>query len=256
MLVQGVHKSPALAWGKCRNSGEKRMNRPVLQWPAMELVQSLCETSLKPVKLNVVVSVLLVEQFPSWNVAHQQYRNLRCTQCLMTSGGIAYAVNGWIACLIQGRCLCKQVSVYKIWQGIQFSRVYYSCAEPTVLSPQRPGLAYREPGADRTPRYAQSWKELSGLTVALVLRLLFSPVSWFGLFLLFPLLSELLTSLFFIYNILEWSWNDPSSMAASIPSQPHRKAHCVWWMILRNLRNAELKGVMRPSYLTSFWRQV
>lgn len=65
MLVQGVQKSPALAWGKCKNSGEKRMNRPILQWPAMELVQSLCETSLKPVKLNVVVSVLLVEQFPS-----------------------------------------------------------------------------------------------------------------------------------------------------------------------------------------------
>lgn len=71
MLVQGVQKCTALAWGW--NSGGKRMNCPILQWSATELVQSLCETSLKPVKLNFVVSVLLVERFPSWNVSHQQY---------------------------------------------------------------------------------------------------------------------------------------------------------------------------------------
>lgn len=69
-----------------------------------------------------------------------------------------------------------------------------------IVSPERPGWAYREPTADHTPRYAQS---LSGLTVALFLRLLFSPVSWFGLVLLFPLLFSELTSLFFICNILE-----------------------------------------------------
>lgn len=63
VLVQGVQKSTALAWG-C-DSGEKRMNCPTLQWSATELVQSLCETSLKLVELTFVASVLLVGQFPS-----------------------------------------------------------------------------------------------------------------------------------------------------------------------------------------------
>lgn len=71
MLIQEVQKCTALAWSW--NSRGKRMNCPILQWSATELVQSLCETSLKPVKVNFVVSILLVEHFPSWNIAHQQY---------------------------------------------------------------------------------------------------------------------------------------------------------------------------------------
>lgn len=45
-----------------------------------------------------------------------------------------------------------------------------------VISSERPGLASSEPAADRTPRYAQNWKQLSGLTVALFLSVLLSPI--------------------------------------------------------------------------------
>lgn len=180
-----VQRCTALAWGW--NSGGKRTSYPVLWWSATELVQTLCETSLKPVKLNFVVSILLVEHFPSWNVAHQQY--LRSLVHAVPHDLWGYCpCCGWMDCMPHWGMLSLQTDscVYKVLQDIQPSGVYYSCAEP---SPERPGLAYREPTADHTPRYAQSWKQLSGLTVALFLSFLFSPISWFGLFLLFPLWS-------------------------------------------------------------------
>lgn len=68
MLVQGVQKCTTLAWGW--NSGGKSMNCPILA-VVSHWISSV--PSRKPVKLNFVVSVLLVEHFPSWNVAHQQY---------------------------------------------------------------------------------------------------------------------------------------------------------------------------------------
>lgn len=68
MLVQGAQKCTALAWGW--NSGGKSMNCTILA-VVSHWISSV--PLLKPVKLNLVVSVLLVERFPCWNVAHQQY---------------------------------------------------------------------------------------------------------------------------------------------------------------------------------------
>lgn len=163
------------------------MSNPILHWSATELVQSFCGTSLKLVELNFVVSVLLVEQFPSWNVAHQQYLRSLVHSVPHDLWGYCHAVSGWTACLIQGCCLCRQVD--SCLQGITRHPVFKSALQLCWISPERPGLAYRQLTADHTPRYAQSWKQLLGLTVALFLRLLFSLLSWFGLVLLFPLLS-------------------------------------------------------------------
>lgn len=139
----------------------------VSHWISSVPLWNLTEAS----KTKLGVSVFLVEQFPSWNVAHQQYlRSLVQEYCPCC---------GWMDCM-------PHLGMLSLQTGRLVSTRYYKASSlqecitamlNPVISPDRPSLAYREPAADHTPRYAQSWKQLSGLSVALFLRLLFSPIS-------------------------------------------------------------------------------
>lgn len=165
------------------------MSCPTLQWSAIELVQSLCETSLKLVELTFVVSVLLVKQFPSWNVAHQQY--LR-------------SLLHWVPRDLWGYCPCCQwmdcmphSGMLSLQTGRLVSTRYYKASSlqecitavlNPVISPGRPGLACRRLPADYT-KICSELETVVWFDSCIVFETFFSLSSWFGLFLLFPLLS-------------------------------------------------------------------
>lgn len=163
------------------------MNCPILQWSATEIVQSFCETSLKPVKLNFVVSVLLVEQFSSWNVAHQQY-----LKSLVHS--VPHVLWGYCPCCEWVDCR-PHLGMLSLQTGRLMSTRYYKAsslqecitAEPSCKS-WKTWFGLQRTSCRPHTRICSELETVVCLTIVLFLRLLFSPLSWFGLVLLFSLL--------------------------------------------------------------------